>query len=376
MGITSWRSKLRRMLKADGISPKQDGLVKSFKAQQEQEAAYDDRDRGIRSIPLCRIVGSVCRYLDFDSHFKFVRDMPSERLQWIRKAMREGRLLKPVELYQIKDEYYVLDGNHRISAAKELGHDEILAHIVEFIPSKDKLQNILYRQRAEFADRTQLPTEITLTEAHQYTHLIDQIGEHQAYLENEQGKTIPFNAAAMDWYRTVYRPLCTIITQNRLIDSFPERTVADLYAYMTFHQWKEGRKRRYGDGTHKFIEKNMEEFRKKMAKLQSHGYPEMKRGTTVFVLINVETKKEAKLFDRLYDLEEVKEIYSVHGNADLLVKVVLSRDLLSSDAEVISRFVHDKIRQLPGVYSTNTLIPGFSRTKPPEVGQDNPGEPK
>ena len=43
--------------------------------------------------------------------------------------MRLGRPLKPVELSQIKDEYYVLDGNHRIAAAKEFGHDEILAHI-------------------------------------------------------------------------------------------------------------------------------------------------------------------------------------------------------------------------------------------------------
>ena len=131
------------MLKAAGISRKQDTLVKSFNDQQEQEAAFDARDRGIRSVPLCRIVGSVGRYLDFDSHFKFIRGRPSERLQWIRQAMREGRPLKPVELYQIKDEYYVSDGNHRSSAANELGHDEILAHIVEFIPSKDTLQNIL-----------------------------------------------------------------------------------------------------------------------------------------------------------------------------------------------------------------------------------------
>ncbi len=39
--------------------------------------------------------------------------------------MRQGRPLGPVKLYQIKDDYYVLDGNHRISAAKELNHDEI-----------------------------------------------------------------------------------------------------------------------------------------------------------------------------------------------------------------------------------------------------------
>ena len=35
------------------------------------------------------------------------------------------------------------------------------------------------------------------------------------------------------------------------------------------------------------------------------------------------------------DIEEVTEIHSVHGNVDILVKIVLTRDLMSSDAEVV-----------------------------------------
>jgi hypothetical protein len=50
---------------------------------------------------------------------------------------------------------------------------------------------------------------------------------------------------------------------------------------------------------------------------------------------------------------------------DLLVRVELTRDLLSSDAEVISQFVQQKVRLLPGIISTNTLIPGFSKIKAP-----------
>ena len=100
-----------------------------------------------------------------------------------------------------------------------------------------------------------------------------------------------------------------------------------------------------------------------MADLKDAEYPEMKRGITVFILMNVQAKKENKLIDRLYELQEVREIYSVHGDVDLLVKVELTRDLLSSDAEVISQFVHEKVRQLPGINSTNTLIPGFSKLK-------------
>jgi len=344
--------------------------VKSFRDQQEKEDAFDHRDRGIRTVPLDRIVGSVGRYKDFDSRFRFKSNVPSDRLEWIKAAMREGRTLGPVKLYEIKDEFYVLDGNHRIAAAKELGHDEILAHIEEFIPSKNTLPNILYRERAEFADRTRLPAEINLTEVSQYAHLLEQISEHQQFLQEEGEVEVALESAALDWFKTIYRPLCTIIKRSRLVESFPERTIDDLFAYITFHQWKEGRKRHYGIGIDKLVPKNMEEFREKMADLKNAEYPEMKQGINVFILMNVQAKKEVKLMDRLFELEEVREVHSVHGDVDVVVKVVLTRDLLSSDAEIISQFVHEKVRQLPGVISTKTLIPGISKIKVSDICQD------
>ncbi|MGD8963325.1 MAG: Lrp/AsnC ligand binding domain-containing protein [Desulfobacterales bacterium] len=374
MGNASWKSRFLQIFNRSGNQRRQHNgpsEVKSFNVQQEKEAAFDTRDRGIQSIPLDRIVGSVGRYHDFDNSFRFKQNMPSERLQWIREAMREGRPLKPVEIFQIKDEYFVSDGNHRISAAKELGHDEILARIVEFIPSEDTLDGFLYRERAEFADLTQLPADITLTEVSQYSCLLEQISDHQEYLKREQGHPVEFKEAALDWYRTIYRPLVKIIKRGRLVDTFPERTVADLYAYITLHHWKQARKRQYGVGINKLIEQDMEAFRKKMTELKSPEYPEMKQSITVFILMNLQTNRETKLIEKLYALEEVKEIYWVHGDVDLLVKVKLTRDLLSSDAETISQFVHERVRQLPGIIRTNTLIPGFSKIKAPPTDRNN-----
>jgi hypothetical protein len=372
MGITFWKSKsagkpnTRTRVKKQEDSRAQ---AKSFRDQQQKEGAFDHRDRGIRTVPLNRIVGSVGRYKDFDSQFRFKHSVPQERLQWIKNAMRNGRTLGPVKLFEIKDEYYVLDGNHRIAAAKELGHDEILAHIEEFIPSKDTLQNILYRERADFADRTRLPVEVNLTEVSQYAYLLEQVSEHQQYLREDK-KEVTFEGAAQDWFITIYRPLCTIVKRSRLADSFPDRTIDDLFAYITFHQWKEGRKRQYGIGIDKLVPKNMEEFRNKMTNLKDAQYPEMKQGINVIILMNVQASKEIKLMDKLFEHEEVKEVHSVHGDVDLVVKVVLTRDLLSSDAEIISQFVHEKVRQLPGVVSTKTLIPGISKVKVPDVCRD------
>ena len=137
MGITFWKSKLARKRNSRTGAGRQEAEangVKSFRDQQQKEAAFDHRDRGIRSVPLDRIVGSVGRYKDFDGRFRFKPNVPSDRLEAIKTAMRAGRTLGPVKIFEIKDEFYVLDGNHRIAAAKELGHDEILAHIEELIP--------------------------------------------------------------------------------------------------------------------------------------------------------------------------------------------------------------------------------------------------
>ena len=339
-------------------------MLKSFKEVQEQEAAFDTRDRGTLMVPLDRIVGSVGRYQDFDERFRIRSHLPAERLKKIKSKMRAGKTLPPVKLYQIKNEYYALDGNHRIAAANELGYEEIRAQIVEFIPSKGSRENLLYREKSQFDDLTQLPYSIELTDFGQYEHLVDQISRHRDYLEKNAAAPVALQKAAKDWYETIYEPLIAIIKKGDLIRHFPGRTLADLYTFISAHQWeRKDHGLRYGIGISKQVPKNMEDFRKKMANLKETEYPEMLREITAFVLINASAKKEVRLVDKLINLEEVKEVHSVHGSVDIIAKVVLRRDLVSSDAETIGDFIHNKVRQLSGVISTQTLIPGYSKIK-------------
>ena len=337
--------------------------ARCFSVDQEKEAAFDTVQRGIRTIPLDRIVGSVGRYQDFDSRFRPKSYLPPEKLQRIKRAMREGKPLPPVKLYQIKEEYYALDGNHRIAAAKEMGHDEIRAQIVEFIPSKNTLENVLYREHSAFLEKFGLPEEIKLTEIGQYGQLAKQIESHARHLAASGPECLTLQAAAQDWYKTIYTPLGAIIKRGRLLEVFPNRTLADLYVYISVHQWEARGKRKYGIGIDKLIPGDMEAFRDKMAKHKDVDYPEMKRGITAFIQLLVQARKEDRILEKLYELDEVREVHSVHGDIDILVKVVLTRDLLISDAETIGQFVHEHIRQISGVNSTKTLIPGFSKVK-------------
>lgn len=337
--------------------------VKSFDDDQREEAAFESIKRGKQSVPLYKIVGSVGRYHDFDSRFRPKNHLESERFDGIKEALRSGRQMPPVKLYQIKDEYYALDGNHRIAAAKALKRADIEATIVEFIPSKNTLENLLYRERAQFSEKTGLPYTITLTEVGQYNRLLDQIDRHQSHLSQSLNRHVEYTEAAMDWYEYIYRPLAAIIRRGDLMKLFPKRTLDDLYAYISYHQWDEGRKRKYGIGIDRLIPNDMEAFREKMATRTKDDYPEMLRHITAFVLMNVRGKNEKRILEKLFALNEVQEVHAIHGNVDVLVKIELTRDLLSSDAEIISNFVNEQIRQISGVVSTQTLIPGHSMIK-------------
>ena len=366
MATTSSRSRvvrgLKKLLGLDDQERREQPL-KDFEQARTSEEAHESVDRGVSSVPLEKITGSVGRYHDFDAQFKPKGHNSDERLQAITREMKKGRSMPPIMLYQIKDSYYILDGHHRFAAAKELGHSHIQASIVELLPSKDTVENRLYRERSEFRDRFKLPQLLEVTELGQLEHLVEQIKEHHQYLETQSGKTLSDSEAAADWHSSIYLPLRTLIDNSGLVKSFAGRTVDDLYVYISLHQWKYGKSRQYGIGVDKLIPKNMEEFREKMAQHSEQEYPEMRREINAFILMNVEGRHEDKIIDKLYELEAVREVHSVNGAVDIIIRVRLMRDLLSSDAELISQFMATTVRQWNGVVSTQTLLPGLSRVK-------------
>src|SRR5439155_4110468 len=86
-----------------------------------------------------------------------------QRYARVLKGMRDGAALPPVELYKLGFGYYVLDGNHRVAAARELGQMEIDAEVSEFVPLGDLEAQRSFAERRAF-ERT---TGLTRVEAEQ-----------------------------------------------------------------------------------------------------------------------------------------------------------------------------------------------------------------
>ena len=116
-------------------SNNQDDKAKCFSDDLNYDGPFNYTDSCICWAPLNQVVGSVGKCTAFDSNFSLKSHLPQDRLISIKQAMGKGNLLPPVNLYKFNDEYYVMDGNHRVAAAKELGRFKIMAKIVELIPS-------------------------------------------------------------------------------------------------------------------------------------------------------------------------------------------------------------------------------------------------
>ena len=102
----------------------------SYEAVTECMTISGQHDAGIKVIPVRQIVGSVGRTNDFDREFHPLDDKSRDRWVNVAGAMYSGKALPPVDLYQIHDTYFVIDGNHRISVMRHNGQEYVEAHVI------------------------------------------------------------------------------------------------------------------------------------------------------------------------------------------------------------------------------------------------------
>jgi len=89
-------------------------------------------DRGMRTVPLSQIGGSIGRCSDFDGDFMPAKASMEQRWKRIDRAFHTGEMLPPVSLYKVGGFYFVLDGHHRLSVAAYHGVLWIDANVTEF----------------------------------------------------------------------------------------------------------------------------------------------------------------------------------------------------------------------------------------------------
>lgn len=203
---------------------------------------------GTMPVEVDKIVGSVGRYRDFDSAFLPVQSHTADRWKEIARAGREGRLLPPVQLYKVGDLYFVRDGHHRVSVAREQGVEYTDAEViacrtrVPIAPGVSQEELDLKAEYTEFLEVTDLDRlrpeqQIEFTISGAYKILLEHIAVHRYFLGLERGGPISWQEAVLSWYDNLYRPIVEIIRQQSILAEFPGRREADLYLWIIEHHY-------------------------------------------------------------------------------------------------------------------------------------------
>lgn len=204
--------------------------------------------RGMQQVPVVQIHGSVDRYADFDRNFLPTQTHTRPRWEAIDRATLALETLPPIQLYQVGDVYFVKDGNHRVSVARQQGQELIDAEVIECptpvpITTETDAQELLHlAEYARFLQQTRLDklrpgVSIRFGTLGRYDTLLEHISAHRWYMGIEQKREIRWDEAVQSWYDTIYRPLVDVIESSGILADFPGRTAGDLYLWIMDYRY-------------------------------------------------------------------------------------------------------------------------------------------
>ena len=196
---------------------------------------------GLQEIPLARIRGSVGRYNDFTSAFLPKKKHMRNRWVGIDLAMKEG-VTPPIEVYQVGELYFVLDGNHRVSIAQESGYETIEAEVWDY-PTPLSLdddetvyEELLEGERSAFlemagGENDSAAQNISFTRPGSYDELVRHIEIYRQGTQQLKKRDFTFQAIFPTWLEEVYYPSIEAIRKIDFLSMFPGRTESDLFIW-------------------------------------------------------------------------------------------------------------------------------------------------
>jgi len=203
--------------------------------------------RGVKTVRLDQIVGTVNRYHDFDRAFLPTQTFTADRWQRVSRAWYDDVSLPPILLYQVGDIYFVVDGHHRVSVAREQGQEFIDAEVrechvkvpvtVDLLPEdlEELGAKVMFLERTNL-DRLRPAAEVTTTVLGGYDRMLEHIAVHRYFMGLDFRLDVSESEAVEHWYDTVYLPVVRVIAESGVMTAFPQRTAADFYLWVMDHR--------------------------------------------------------------------------------------------------------------------------------------------
>ena len=203
--------------------------------------------RGMQTVHVDQIAGSLNRYHQFDRAFLPVQDDTADRWQRVNRAFYEDISLPPVVLYKVGQVYFVVDGHHRVSVARQQGQIDIEAEVRECASKINITPDIkpedleILGTKVHFLERTGLDqlhpeTNIKLSIPDGFARMLEHIAVHRYFMGLDLKRDITEEEAIQHWYDTVYMPIIEVVRESNILKEFPGKTEGDLYLWVLDHQ--------------------------------------------------------------------------------------------------------------------------------------------
>jgi len=202
---------------------------------------------GLQQIPLGAIVGSVGRYQDFTRSFLPRQESDEDRWVSVGAAAPTIGDLPPIDVYKIGDVYFVLDGNHRVSVARQQRVAYIDAYVTDvrtrapLPPGARPDDLIIAAEYAAFLAYTHLDLirpgcDLRVSVPGQYAHLENHIEANRYQLETAGDTELSLEDAAARWFDEAYLPMVEAIREQGILRYFPGRTETDFFIWLSRHR--------------------------------------------------------------------------------------------------------------------------------------------
>ena len=203
--------------------------------------------RGVETVELKKITGSLNRYHEFDRAFLPKKDALSDPWQRVNRAFYKDISLPAIVLYKVGEVYFVVDGHHRVSVARKQGQLFIDAEVRECstkvsITSDLRPEDLqILGQKVNFLERTRIDklrpkANIKLNIPDGFLRMLEHVAVHRYFMGLDLKRDIPEEEAVTHWYDTVYLPIAEIIRKGNILKDFPGKTEGDLYLWVLDRQ--------------------------------------------------------------------------------------------------------------------------------------------
>ncbi len=225
----------------------QPGTLLSYDEVKEKLRIGGPVYRGVQTVVVKKIVGSLNRYQQFDRAFLPKRSDSADRWQRIDRAFYEDISLPPVVLYKVGEVYFVVDGHHRVSVAREQGQDFIDAEVRECLTKINITPDLrpedleILGEKVNFLERTNLDricpqANIKLTIPDGFSRMLEHIAVHRYFMGLDLKRDVSEDEAVAHWYEAVYLPIVQVIRESDILEEFPGKTEGDLYLWVLDNQ--------------------------------------------------------------------------------------------------------------------------------------------